>query len=350
MTEFANPKTVERSQRGIDYIPIIDLGPYLDGRPGAMQQAASELHFAQVNIGFYFVSGHGISPELLARVQDELKKFFRLPINCKMKIQVDDTLCGYVPPKSTIYRTSKINTNTKRDLNETLLAQRTRQPNDEKIRNGWPYAGLNKWPTEIPTFGPTMETYFSEMEVLARKIVRLYAVALGKPEHFFDSNFTEPHIYARLSHYPPVQAQENQFGISPHCDHSFMTLLPVFDVPGLEVLTQSGHWIPVPCQSEAILINTGETLNRISNDRFIATPHRVVPPAKDRYSAAFFFNPNDEMSIAPLDTCIESQHSAKYEDMTFLDYFHYYMSNNYLFLKDKGYHNKHVLEMHSPDT
>lgn len=344
--ELPTQKPDTSQQGGIDYVPVIDLAPYLDGAPGAMQRAASELHFAQVNIGFYFVRGHGIPQTLLAAVQNELKKFFQLPMARKMQLQVDDTLCGYVPPKSTIYTTSKINTNTKRDLNETLLAQRARKPGDPKLRDKWPYAGLNKWPAEIPTFGPTMEQYFSRMEELGRKIVRLYAVALGKPPDFFDANFSEPHVYARLSHYPKVQAEENQFGISPHCDHSFMTLLPVFDVPGLQVLTQSGNWLPVPSLSEAILVNTGETLNRISNDRFIATPHRVIPPSKDRYSAAFFFNPNDEMSIAPLDTCIDAHHPSKYEDVTFLDYFHYYMSNNYLFLKDKGYHKMAALEMH----
>lgn len=330
-TEFI-PRVTE-TNHALAEIPVIDIGPYLRNPDSDNARAASEkLSFAQENIGFFFIINHGIDAGLLGRVKNQLEKFFSLPIDEKMKIKVDKKLCGYVPPKSTVYVTSKLNRNTKQDLNETLLAQRKRLPTDRKIVRDWPYAGLNKWPEKIPEFGPTMEAYFEAMEALGRQLVRLYALALGKEASYFDPFFSEPHIYARLSHYPPVQAEENQFGIAPHCDHGFLTLLPVFDVPGLQILTRDRQWIPCPIVNGGILVNTGEALNRLSNDRFIATPHRVIPPDRDRYSAAVFVNPNDETSIKPLDTCVSKEQPPKYGELTFLEYFDYYMSKNYLFL------------------
>jgi isopenicillin N synthase-like dioxygenase len=103
------------------------------------------------------------------------------------------------------------------------------------------------------------------------------------------------------------------------------------DVPGLEVMAPSGKWIEVDPLRGGIVVNTGEFLNRWTNGRFIATPHRVVPPKKDRYALTFFFNSNDETIAEPISTCITPGEKPKYDPMSFHDFFITYMDGNYIY-------------------
>jgi isopenicillin N synthase-like dioxygenase len=135
--------------------------------------------------------------------------------------------------------------------------------------------------------------------------------------------------WTRNAYYPAIAPEENQFGISPHSDHSFITLLPLSDVPGLEILRSDGTWLPASPINGGILVNTGEFLNRWSNGRFLATPHRVVAPTRDRYSMAMFFNPNADTVAAPLETCISDENPSAFEPLTMLEYMSWYIDSNY---------------------
>ena len=315
-------------------IPVLDLALYLAGAPGAREALAAELRHAQENIGFYYIVNHGIPQRVFDDTFAALKRFFALPDAAKLALKIDDDMIGYVPPKSTIYETSTVNRNTKKDLNETLLINRERLADDPVFRMRRRFTASNKWPAGLPGFRETMVAYQRAMEPLGRRLLPLYALALDKPADFFAPYFDdEAHIISRNSHYPPVDVEDNQFGHAPHCDHGFLTLLPVHEVPGLEILTQSGRWIPAPHIPGAILVNTGEFLNRWTNGRFIATPHRVMTPKTDRYAITFFFNPRDDALATPLDTCVGPANPARYEPMAFIDYFAYYTQGNYLHMR-----------------
>ncbi|MBS28975.1 MAG: hypothetical protein CL566_08660 [Alphaproteobacteria bacterium] len=163
---------------------------------------------------------------------------------------------------------------------------------------------------------------------LGRKIVPLYALALDKPIDFFDAHFKEPIMWTRNAHYPAVKPEDNQFGISPHSDHSFLTILPLTEVAGLQVLTRKGNWLPARYIEDAIVVNTGEFLNLWSNGRFIASPHCVVPPDKDRISMATFFDAAPETLADPADFA-EPGEKLKYEASTMIDYVCWYIDRNY---------------------
>ena len=132
------------------------------------------------------------------------------------------------------------------------------------------------------------------MEELARKLVRLYARALGLPAEYFDQPFKEPQYKLRMTHYPhQADPPDDEFGIAPHTDTSFLTLLAPNDVPGLSIRTQSGKWISAPAIPDAFLVNGGQLLQRWTNDYFLATPHRAVNRSgRERYALAFFFDSN----------------------------------------------------------
>ncbi len=307
-------------------IPILDLAPFLAGEDGALERLANELRHAQENVGFYFIVNHGVAPELIARTQKNLRRFFALPDATKRAMP------NYVPPGSTIYVSSTVNENTKPDLNEMLRIVRERPANHPAILAGLKSHGPNHWPDEdlLPGWRAEMLEYYETMENLGRRMLPLYARALDMPADHFDGLFDDPVWTTRNQHYPAVDADDNQFGIAPHRDHGFLTLLPVVDVPGLQIRTADERWLSVDNIEGAIIVNTGEFLNRWTNGRFMATPHRVLPPQKDRYSLAFFFNPTWDTVADPLPTCVSDDNPAQFKPVRFQDYRDWYLTQNYL--------------------
>ena len=315
---------------GTAELPILDLGPYLAGAPGARDALVDELRHIQENIGFYVVVNHGVDRALIEAAYDGLKAFFALPLEDKLALRMDENSVGYVPFKSTVYVSSIINQNTKKDLNETLILARERAADHPAVLAGRRFTGPNKWPVAVVGFRDALVAYQRAIEALGRQVLPLYALALKKPSDFFDSCFTDPIMWQRNTYYPPVKGEDNQFGIAPHTDHSFLTLLPIADEPGLQILTQDGSWIEPPQGLDnGIVINTGEFFNRWTNNRFIATPHRVVPPQNDRYSITTFFNPDADTVAAAIDTCVGPNNPAKHDPVTLYEYVCWYIDTNY---------------------
>ncbi len=314
-----------------EVIPSLDLGPYLAGEPDALEELAAKLRHIQENVGFYYIVNHGIPRSLIQQAFGELKRLFALPDEEKMKLKATGDARGYLPPKSSVYVTSTVNKNTKGDLNEVLILTRERPDDHPAVLQGLRFHGPNRWPSEnlLPGFRANMLEYYAAMEALGYRMLPLYARALGLPADYFEPLFKDPMWTTRNAHYPPVQPEENQFGISPHRDHGFLTLLPLSDVSGLEIRTQSEKWLRADLIEDAIIVNTGEFLNRWTNGRFLATPHRVIPPQVDRYSIAFFFNPTWDTVADPLPTCVNDDNPAQFYPVRMHDYLAYYVDRNF---------------------
>jgi isopenicillin N synthase-like dioxygenase len=310
-------------------IPVLDLSDYLSGSEAAAERLASVLRHTQENVGFYIVINHGVPHAVIDRGYAELEKFFALPMQEKLSLRINDKTVGYIPPRSTMYVSATVHRNTKKDLNETLTLARERPADDPAIRSGMRFVGPNQWPARRPEFRDAMLDYQNAVARLGYAMLPLYARALELPPDYFTPFFSEPMWWTRNSHYAPLAPEDNQFGIAPHCDHSFITLLPISDVPGLEVMWPDGAWVAVEPVSNGIVINTGEFLSRWTNGRFLATPHRVVVPRRDRYSMAMFFNPDHDTVAAPLATCVSGERPARYEPVSMLDYMAWYMDTNY---------------------
>ncbi len=292
---------------------------------------AAQLRWIQEEVGFYYIVNHGVSSDLIDRAINQVRQFHSLPIAEKLKLKVDKDTTGYIPIKSTIYVTTDAGKNDQYDLNENYRIVRERPSDHPSILAGRRFAGPNKWPSTelLPNFRNIMLEYYAAMENLGRSMLPLYARALDLPANYFDKFFTDPMWFTRNVHYPAVQAEKNQFGISPHSDHGFITLLPLSKVPGLEVKSQSGQWIPGGYVKDAIVVNSGDFMKKWTNGRFIATPHRVQPPKEERYISAFFFNPNWDVSSAPLPNCIDEKHPGSFEVTTFYDHLCNYVDRNY---------------------
>ncbi len=313
-----------------EQIPVLDFGPCLAGEAGALERLASEIRYVQENIGFYFAINHGVPAALIERAHADIRRFFDLPDAEKRKHE------NYLPTRSTIYVSSTINENTRPDLNEMLRIVRERPADHPAIKAGLSSHGPNHWPDEtlLPGWKAGMMAYYDAMEALGYSLLPVYARALDLPADYFDGLFDDPVWSTRNQHYPAAGAvadiEDNQFGIAPHSDHGFLTLLPVTGEPGLQIRTTAGDWLPANTVDGAIIVNTGEFLHRWSNGRFIATPHRVIPPSRDRYSIAFFFNPTWDTVADPLPSCVGPDNPPRFKPVRFPDYREWYQNQNFL--------------------
>src|SRR5262249_24219894 len=155
------------------------------------------------------------------------------------------------------------------------------------------FAGENVWPDDLPGFRDTVLEYIEAVDALGRRLLPLCAVALELSHDYFDAAFAESQFTFRMSDYPPVYARPNQFGIAPHTDANFLTLLAQTDVPGVQVRAPDGTWIDVPYVPDSFAVNSGDIMVRWTNGRFKSTPHRAVPPVgRDRYAIPFFLGPH----------------------------------------------------------
>ena len=322
-------------------IPIVDVGDYLNGDIKAREQLAVDLRAIQESLGFFVIVNHGVSQDLIDSSFDQVARLFDLPLQTKMKYQVGYHHIGYIPDRASSVRPhdvkiSESHKNDKKDVNEGWAFMRDRLPDDPKVVANIRHRSTNKWPDELPSFKPILLEYQESMTQLALRMLPAYACALEMPADYFDDKFTLPEFHIRCSWYPPNLLSEDEFSLAPHADHSSMTYLPLMDVAGLEVMAPSGKWMEVAPLRGGIVVNTGEFMNRWTNGRFIATPHRVVPPKKDRYALTFFFNTNDETIADPLPTCVSPGDQPKYDPVAFHDYQVSYLDGNYFYLKDSN--------------
>jgi isopenicillin N synthase-like dioxygenase len=309
-------------------IPVLDLGAYLAGEPGAEKTLTVDLRQAQQNIGFFFVRNHGLSDRLLERTFAAVEDFFALPLDRKMALTAAEDFSGYLPISGSLLRNSYVGTNTKPDLTETITFMREFPQDNPYIIAGRKMMGPNKWPRELPWLEPVIKEYMTESIRLAYKLLPLYALASEASSDYFDDKFDDPSVNCRAGHYPPVAATADQFGLGAHTDLGFFTLLPQSKVGGLEVQTLDGEWIVAPMKPDHILVNGGDMLARFSNGRFLATPHRVLPNRgpQHRYSIPIFFQPNFSTVVAPMDSCVGIEHPALFEPVRFGDYREWYIS------------------------
>jgi len=315
-------------------LPLLDVGPYLAGAPGALEQLAADVKWIQENLGFFAIVNHGIPQSLIDEAFRQTEKLFEIPMEEKLKHRVGFHHQGYLPPKSSILKSTaimeKIAVNTKKDTNAAWLFMRNRTADDPKVLAKVRHRGLNQWPDSLPEFKKALYAYQTAMEKLSLKLLPIYARALGLPADHFESMFKAPEYYQRCAYYHPEEKmEEGQYALAPHSDGSFLTLLPMTPVPGLQVMTPSKEWLKVSYVKGALIVNTGQVLNRLSNDRFIATPHRVVNPPMKRYALTFFFYPDDDANVGPIPACIGPGEKAKYDSRSFYDFFVPYLDDLY---------------------
>jgi isopenicillin N synthase-like dioxygenase len=298
--------------------------------PGAKERLAADLAHVFEHVGFYFVINHGVAQSLIDNAFAAAKRFHDQPLEKKLEIRLNEFNIGYLPMRGGTTRHSALNANNKPNVNEAFFSARDLPPDHPDVLAGKPYRCANKWPRDLPGFREACLAYSSALERLASSLVPLYALALDLPETCFDEAFANPMFKLRMTHYPPQEATDNEFGLAPHTDTSFMTLLAPNKVPGLSIRLPSGRWIDAPPIEGAFLVNGGDMLRRWTNDRFLATPHRVINrTGAERYAIPFFFDCWAEHLMTCLPTCTGPGNPPKYEPITYVEYMTWFRNMNY---------------------
>jgi isopenicillin N synthase-like dioxygenase len=311
---------VSPGESGDQRIPVLDIAPFLAGEPGARAALAQQIARTCEDTGFLVLSNHGVPPALIDQTFEQAAVFFALDTEAKLALKVGERNIGFLPTGAQTIRTSKINNNTKPNLNESFYVTRERAPDHPDILAN--KAGLNRWPSGIPEFRTAMLAYFTTMEALAKRMLPAFATALGLPPDYFAPDFTNPSSTLRLIRYQPqVEAEENRFGFAPHIDTNFITFLAQSKLPGLEVLTRDKTWIRPPAIPGTFVVNTAEMLGVYSNDRFKPTPHRVLNNNDAmRYAIPFFLGPDRDAIIDCVPTCVGPDNPARYPAISYADH------------------------------
>lgn len=316
----------------ISEIAVVDMAPLADGGDAGRAIVAGALQHALETAGFLILTNHGVSQELIERAFGEAKRFHSQPMDAKLSVLMNEHSNGYMAMNRYNVRTSSVSEESaKPDRNEAFFMKRERAPDDPLVLAGRRFAGPNEWPDELPGFKETVLEYTNAVEAMTKRLLPALAVSLDMPVDGFDKAFAECMFTFRLSHYPPVPAQEaGQYGIAPHSDASFMTFLPQSGVPGLQIRVGEDRWLDVPYVPNSFVVNAGDTLQRWTNGRYKSTPHRALPPiGQPRYAIPYFLAPHLDTVIDCLPSCQGPGSPPQYPPIAYSDWLAWWYDRNY---------------------
>lgn len=300
-------------------IPVVDLADFLSGDQTRKQKFVQELGKAYEEVGFVAVKNHGIPDHLIADLYKYVQQFFALPSDVKLDYEKKELAGqrGY-----TSFGREHAKGFDAPDLKEFFQFGQTVEDNDP-IKSEYPD---NVTVNEVPQFTPTLMDAYRNFEKAGTALLQAIALYLGLDEHYFDEYVHNGNSILRAIHYPPIKSEpKSAIRAEQHEDINLITLLVGASADGLQILTKQNEWVGVTSLPEQIVVNVGDMLQRLTNNKLRSTTHRVVNPPRElwgtsRFSIPFFLHPKGDMSLASLNSCINEQHPKVYEDATAGEY------------------------------
>lgn len=300
-------------------IPVVNLADFLSGDPQLKQKFVNDLGKAYEEFGFVSVKNHGIPDDLIEKLYKYVQQFFAMPLNIKKKYEVPGLAGqrGY-----TSFGKEHAKGSDAPDLKEFYQHGQEVEDNDP-VKSEYPD---NVQITEIKEFNPTIRQAYKAFEKSGRALLQAIALYLGLDENYFDKYIHNGNSILRAIHYPPITSEpKSAIRAEQHEDINLITLLVGASADGLQILTKQNEWVGVTSLPEQIVVNVGDMLQRLTNNKLKSTTHRVVNPPREmwhtsRFSIPFFLHPKSDMSLACLDSCIDEKHPKAYEDATAGEY------------------------------
>ncbi|KAL4178645.1 hypothetical protein AMTRI_Chr13g116110 [Amborella trichopoda] len=299
--------------------PIIDLSsPDRVATSRLIRQAC-------VDSGFFYLINHGIDEDMFEQVFDQSKKFFQLSIQEKLELSRNKDHRGYTP----LYvETLDTSIKSKGDSKESFYIGPV--PIEGSSSQETHIDDVNQWPSEatLPHWRATMEAYYDKVLSAGIRVISLIALALNLSEDFFMrvGALDSPAAFIRLLHYPGElpSSEDLNFGASAHSDYGMITLLLTDGVNGLQICREKDKqpqiWEDVPHLKGAFVVNIGDMLERWTNCLFRSTLHRVIASGQERYSVAFFLDPNFDCLVECLESCCSETIPARFPPIRSGDY------------------------------
>lgn len=300
-------------------IPSVDLQDFLSENNDKKEKFIKEIGDAFEGIGFVALSGHFLSESLVDELYGEIKKFFNLPQVVKDKYEIEGIggQRGY-----TSFGKEHAKGRKEGDLKEFWHFGQYVE-DDPKLAKEYPD---NIYVDELPQFNVVGKETYKMLEKTAKYVLRALALHLGLEENYFDNYIKNGNSILRPIHYPPITKEpKNAVRAAAHGDINLITLLMGAQGKGLQVKNHNGEWVDAIASPDELMINVGDMLSRLTNNRLKSTIHQVVNPPKElwgssRYSIPFFMHPVSGMPLNCLDNCVDAKHPKQFEDITAGEY------------------------------
>jgi isopenicillin N synthase-like dioxygenase len=300
-------------------IPSVDLSFFINGTSEQKQQFVNELGKAYEDIGFVAVKNPLISDELIAQLYEIVEAFYNLPTETKLKYERTELAGqrGY-----TGFGKEHAKDSNAGDLKEFWHFGQEVTDGDP-IKEKYP---ANIHVEELPNFFNVGMKAYKELENTGKFLLRAIALHLGLEENWFDAHIHNGNSILRPIHYPPITAEpKNAVRAGQHEDINLITLLIGASAEGLQVLNKNNEWVSVTALPDHIVVNVGDMLERLTNDKLKSTTHRVVNPPREkwntpRFSIPFFLHPRMEMKLDCLPSCVPVGEEPKYSPITAIDF------------------------------
>ena len=299
-------------------IPVVDLSAF-SGTPSQKSAFVSALGKAYEEVGFVAVRNHGIPASTIDGLYSNTKAFFAMPQEIKRKYEI----AGLAGQRGyTSFGKEHAKGSMAPDLKEFFQFGQTVEDQDP-VKAEYPD---NVQVRELPEFNPLFVQAYRSFERSGTALLQAIAIYLGLDEHYFDAFVHNGNSILRAIYYPPIKEEpKSAIRAEQHEDINLITLLVGASADGLEILSKQDEWVPVTSLPDQIVVNVGDMLQRLTNNKLKSTTHRVVNPPRElwgtaRFSIPFFLHPRSSMSLACLPSCIDAGHPKAYPDATAGEY------------------------------
>ena len=296
-------------------IPVVDLSDFTGGDPKLKESFVQKLGKAYEDVGFVAVKNHGIPADLIADLYQYVQQFFSLPSDKKRKYEIPELAGqrGY-----TSFGKEHAKGSEAPDLKEFFQYGQT-VPANHPLKPEYPD---NVSVPEVEGFNETLFKAYRAFEKSGKSLLQAIALYLGLDENYFDDFVEEGNSIVRAIHYPPITVEpKSAIRAEQHEDINLITLLVGASAGGLEILTKQDEWVGVTSLPDQIVVNVGDMLQRLTNNKLKSTTHRVVNPPRElwhtsRFSIPFFLHPKSAMDLSALEGCVDKKHPKNYDDIT----------------------------------
>lgn len=300
-------------------IPSVDLADFTSGDENRRKAFVAALGHAYENIGFVAVKNHLVDSSTVDTLYKEVKAFFELPVDVKSQYEIEGLAGqrGY-----TSFGKEHAKDSNAGDLKEFWHFGQEVQGNDPIISE---YPD-NVLVSELPAFNEVGLKAYRQLEKTGRYMLHAIALYLGLDEKYFDDKIFNGNSILRPIHYPPITSEpKSAVRAGQHEDINLITLLIGASAEGLQVLNKQNEWVDVTALPDHIVVNVGDMLQRLTNNKLKSTTHRVINPPREkwgtsRFSIPFFLHPRSDMRLDCLESCIPSGENAKYTPITAGEY------------------------------
>ncbi len=296
-------------------IPIVDLTDYTNGSQSTKDSFIDAIGKAYEEFGFVSVKNHGIPDEVVDDYYRKVEAFFALVTDQKLKYEIKELAGqrGY-----TSFGREHAKGSTAPDLKEFWQMGQIVEDNDP-IKSQYPD---NVQVNEIDNFNELGVSLYKAFEKTGTIMLRAIANYLQIDENYFDKHVHNGNSILRAIHYPPISSEPaSSIRAEQHEDINLITLLVGASAEGLQLLDKQNEWLPITAPEGCIIVNVGDMLQRLTNNKLSSTTHRVVNPKRElwhthRYSIPFFMHPRSEMDLTCLESCVSAEQPLAYEPIT----------------------------------